>query len=1258
MVASHSDPEIVELEGLLAVSEDYQEDLEFFRKRWTQGTCEWILDHPSFTEWIDESQGTMILWLNALPASGKSVLSSYIISHLLKENLCTFYFFRFGDQVKRSISTCLRTMIFQLADHLPRFRMELRAMRFPAKTLEKLDAKTLWEKVFVGVLFKMRLATTMYWVIDALDESDSSQALVELMQGLAKSTSPIKVLLVSRKTPELVQTFDRLQKVSVRVKDLPVKDTKKDIRTYVETEVQYMHAPDDFKARVIERLVDGAAGNFLWARLAAIEVMKCNTEEDLDEILEGIPSGMENLYQRMEQTIIKTNKPRDHRLGQMILTWAACSRRPLLLKELIQALQPEFPVVMDLSYIINRVCGHFVAVDATNRLVMVHQTARDHITTTKSVLGVKVADAHEKLFLKCITVLEEKCSRRHPDRRNGNSKTPDYQEFLRYAMTSWNYHLNLTSSESDDPLVLLAKFLKGHSVLAWIEYLASNNILKVLVYSSKAMTTYARRKRSRYAGTNPLQHHLQELDLVESWAVDLLKIIGKFGPNIVADPKAIYNQVPPFCPKNSATYRHFEQSAVQPRLLTVKGISNVEWDDSLAKLDLGSGTQALIVAASGDHIAAATSGGDVFLYNATTFELKRVLKHKELISTISFSHCTKKLVTYGSRTTKIWSVSTGSIVHEISNPKGSRAFTIVFANGDSELVAGSADRHIRVADLTMPCPAWVILHPSLLKDETVLDRPVHKSPWKMAFNSDASYIAVAYRNFPLCVWSLDPNRPELINRCMRDKQYAGNSWTVVDQIIWHSDSDELIGLYMGGQVFRWNPHTNEQQELQAEASILASSPDGKFFAVGDSNGSIKLYDFQHFALVYQLSFDSMICDICFSPDGKRLYDVRGQYCNVWEPNALIRAEVNGEQDSEDRSDVASIPTLAVSETFAEVRDQVTAVAIQFQGRYQAIANEAGVVMIIDTLADEYRAVQIWRASIPLSIANLAWSDDGNFLACSELTGRVVVKRVQRINPETWRVKPTFDVKVTINGDGIQQILLNDIGTLLLVKNGSATTVWSLDERTSSGTWKVSISSPDTKWTKHPTERRLLLAFDCTHVRIHQWADLTEVAAFTLTTDIPQPLTPITANSQILESRFLDLRIQSIHLNPSGTQCLLDFVQPTATGDQHSLTLFEVPRSGTRTLKSERISAEMQAQIEMPLGFLPNQRLVFLDKSYWMCTLRLDAGSSVESIQRHYFLPKDWLNARCLQHCAVLHDGKVLVPNNGDLAVIACLEMGG
>lgn len=1263
------------MEALLAPAGNYQDDLDFFRRRWTPGTCEWILANVSFKKWMNESEKDLaVLWLHALPASGKSILSSFIIHYLLEEAFCVYYFFRFGDPSKRSLSTCLRTIAFQISQQLPQFRQALKDFRVSSKTMEKTDAKTLWEKIFLGVLFKMRLTTTMYWIIDAVDESDHSQLLIKLMQGVCNSSVPIKVLLVSRQTPELVSTFDRLSTL-VPSASLPLENTKLDIRLYVEKEVHHMRSSTEFKLDIIERLVNGASGNFLWASLALLEVLRCNTQNDIDETLKGIPCGMKEFYQRMENQIIQETRPQDQELGRMILTWAACSRRPLILEELAQALQPEFSVIQDLTFTISRVCAQFAVIDSFNQLIMLHQTARDHIITTESLLAVNIAEGHEKLFIKCLSVLEGKKKRQDPNR---------HQEFIQYASTSWAYHLNMTSPESDTTLLLLAKFLEGVSVLEWIVSLAHLQKLKVLMYASRSLNSYARRKRVLYAERNPMLHPLKELDLVESWAIDFLKILGKFGPNLTASPTSIYQQIPPFCPKNSMIYRQYERQASLSYPLSVEGIQNDVWDDRLVKLSLGTNSQALAIECSGDRFAVVTAAGAIVVYSATTFEIKQSLLHTERVFAMCFSSSTDLLVSYGFHTTKVWSVYTGEMVRQLQNPKGARAFTIRFSAENSELVTGCNDGLIRVAQLTAADPAWSVVHGNLLKDDTALNRPVHNIPSRIAFNSGVSCVAVAYRGSPLCVWEMDP--PALIGRCMRRRDYAGNSWSVVDQVIWHPKSEEVLGLYMGGQVFRWNPYDNTQQELQVEASILSCSPEGKFFVTGDSNGTMKLYDFDHFALIYQLSCESMINDICFSPDSKRLIDLRGQFCNIWEPNALIRVDETGERDSE--IEVSSIPTAAVSEAFIEIQNPITAIATQFRGRYQAIGNEGGVVRVVDSVKGDHVAIELWKSPVTLPILQLDWSHDGNYLACADTTRKVVIHKVKRENDMNWTVALVFDVKVERSSEGIDQVMLNSDGKCLLVRSGPSVTVWSLGVSSSSETPGKSIQSPNTKWINHPTNSSLLLAFGPSRIQVYLWEGFSEITAFSI--DTPPHLSSPDDNqtSDQIGAPSEDVKINRIFAEPSGSHILIDTILSTKESQIHLTSVIETssiittttssntkppPSSKTPTSSSSPsvpsisptpllLPPQIQSQIEIPLGILPRKRLIFLDKDYWMCSWHLSGANhpqnqtETEKIQRHYFLPKDWLDVESLELCTLLADGTFLMPHYGEVAVIKAMGM--
>jgi hypothetical protein len=99
-------------------------------------------------------------------------------------------------------------------------------------------------------------------------------------------------------------------------------------------------------------------------------------------------------------------------------------------------------------------------------------------------------------------------------------------------MTSWAYHLNLCSPE-DDELKILFKFLKTTTVLTWISALASLGQLRRLVYASRSLSSLVRKICKQEAGHDSAFRRTQDLESTEMWPTDLLKIIGKFGTDLI-----------------------------------------------------------------------------------------------------------------------------------------------------------------------------------------------------------------------------------------------------------------------------------------------------------------------------------------------------------------------------------------------------------------------------------------------------------------------------------------------------------------------------------------------------------------------------------------------------------------------------------------------------------------------------------------------------------------------------------------------------
>ena len=1257
---------------LLALPENPNEDLAFFRKRWTPGTCEWILSNPEYMEWLHSGADSKFIWVQALPATGKSILSSFIVNSLLEtKEMCAYYFFRFSDQTKRSLSACLRSIAYQIAEQLPSFRRALYELTKTGVKLDKADARTIWQKVFTSLLFKMTLSDNLYWIIDGLDEADSPQLLVELIRSISTSVLPIKIMLLSRRSPDLVVAFERLA-TSGTIQNLKIEDNEHDIRKYVEQEIDYMHAPIDLKAQVIRKLLERANGNFLWVNLALTEILQCLTPEDIEETLEGLPTGMEELYHRMELLIMSFTKPRDQDLAKTILSWAACPRRPLHLDELEQALKPEFPVLLDPGFTINKVCGQFVVIDSSSQVVMVHQTAREYLLkSTESSLVIIPVEAHQKMFAKCMYFLDQNSQRRGPERHKSGHLNIEKEPFLNYAVTSWPYHLESSSAMSDESLVLLTKFLRSMSVLSWISSLADIGELKVLVNSSTALNTFVRRRRKYEAGTNPLLHRIQDLELVELWATDLIKVLGKFGPNLMRNPLSIYKQIPPFCPRDSMIHKQF---GINASGLSVKGISSASWDDSLAKISLGSSAQTITIICSGDHFAILTIAGQIVISSTITFEVVYILNHGERVSAISFSHGCDRFVSSGFRTTKVWSVASGKVIMKFQNPPRTRALKIAFSADDNALVMGSADRGIRIAQLDVAEPIWAFVDQRLLNEDTSLDHTVTNSPCCITFSPDATHVAVAYRGFPLSVWSIDP--PELVGRCRRSPTDPNKLWAPVDRMVWHPFSGEVLGLYLGGYVFKWHPYNGTHHEIYASASIIACSPEGTFFATGDATGTIKLYNFEQFALVYQLSCANVVNDIAFSSDSRRLYDLRGQFCDVWEPNTLLRLDYIDEQErsSDVGSEVVSLGTAAVSEATSELRDPITAISVQPGGAFYAAGDESGVVSIYDSSNPSSSPLELFRSASMLTTEHLDWGEDGQHIASAELGGKINVRHVTQSESDgKWVTKSIFDAKVEVEVGGIQQILLNSDSTMLLVGKHSSVTLLSVSSKFEAVSRSLPSQGSVARWIKHPYDRALLLAFSPDVVRIYKWHDLTQTAELNIVDGLREPLMyerPSLTRAEESNDSFADdnqrhFKPSRLMVTSTRSNILFQYnVTSNMESRYHQTMIFDTsifhPSSPAASgssiaagiLKPLVLPDEVETQVEIPLGVLPGNRFIYLGKDFSIYSLRVgQRGIDEKSVQEHFFLPRDWLNSACLELSTLLSDGTFLVPHNGEIAAI-------
>jgi hypothetical protein len=1260
-----------------------EEDLASLLDLCRGGTCESVLEESSFVSWRDSHEGSQVLWLNASPGSGKSVKMAFLINHLIEcGSPCSYFFFKDGDSTRKNVGSLLRSLAFQIAQVVPSFRKGLMLLDSNGMKVEKMEARMIWEKLFVGCLFKLDIVEPLYWAIDALDESDSIKIIIGFLSKISTSKVPIRVLIASRKLPEIKTGFDRISSTTI-ISKLSTDNNQDDIRVYAESEIEFMEWSDDFKLEVVTEISQRAESNFLWVTLALKEIMQCYSPEDIRNALAEIPPGMDALYKRMEAGITRLKKPSDLSLARMILAWATYSRRPLNIEELQQALKLDQPCVIDLRYAVSQLCGHFVVVDTSNRVLLVHQTARKYLIKEADLpFSFAESEVQEELFIKTINSLFEA-------RQKPKLKKLGQLPLQEYAATSWPHHLHRSLTSSDSTLTLLVQFFRGSSVLNWIQTLAGLRKLKVLISASTTISAFIRRRKTYESTINPSQHRLNDIDLLEQWALDLLKIVGKFSSHLIQDPTAISKYVPQLCPYGSAIFQQFGK---QTQLL-VQGLSNQGWDDCLAQVTVGSSIQALKLVCSTHYLAASTSNGTVILWDAITFEEFRTISHQEHIFAMCFIDSGEFLATYGHETTKIWNVATGFQKYEVTNYPECRALSMKFVDDDMKLIVGLNTRRVAELELHEGTIRWHAIESPFLQEEKMIPGAFINSPTALAFNSDATYIVVAYRAFPLTLWNVDER--QRIKRCRRTTNNDhGNvmAWSGVMKVIWHPNDEDVLGIYLDGVVFKWSPFDDLHQELQSDSNTAPSeiqcSPNGTLFATSDVNGLVKLYNHHYFSLIYQLSSDDIITCLCFSADSKRFFDLRGSYCKVWEPNALVRLLDLDERESEIDTEVGSVQgSNSPSEAWAASPSPITAMAAQPQGNAFCMGNNNGLIELYDLASCE--RFSTGEASTDMSIDALTWSENGSHFAYSD--GEIITVKAVNENPR-WSCRTIVDVEMDPDSGMITQILLQADAQFLLVALESSAHLWS----TSSGTLLKTIQvSRAKKWTCNPHNTSQLLAFTCDTVTAYTWNDFEILNQWTINKPFPSPSLNLESPKPRPALLFGDSSTLSNQSTTVGPQEYLDEIIVAHPCTFALLLISERGPSCKRwsrlqiiataafqgsnnnadgkTLSSIPIPDDISSTIEKPLGMLGSKQLIFLDKSFWVCSWRLSSDQSSKtasstsprriagglgneslingSVERHFFLPRDWVNAEMLGLCRLLGNGTILCPRMGEVAVI-------
>jgi WD40 repeat protein len=1233
--------QVKDLQKYLGVPENPENDLATVEAARLSGTCEWFSHKNSFLNWEQyDPESPSILWVMGKPGTGKSVLAGHVIDHIQKAGAsCSFFFFKHGSR----LDSCLRSLAFQMAFSNAQIRKALLEIQQDEIHLDMENERMIWQKLFLNGIFRAELSRH-YWVIDALDQCVNSSCFFALMLAKLDGTVPLRILITSRETSELEKNFMTLGSRRFRSERISTADTLPDIKLLIEAKSQSFVVIDDKdRASLLEKILEKSQGSLLWTDLVLNELSNSWSEEEINKVLEKVPPGMESLYQRTLETMAQATTGK--KLSNAILTWATCATRPLTTDELSGALKFDIKeTVPKVEGAIAALCGQLVNVDKFGKVQIVHETAREFLlnATFKFEQAINKRDAHTRIARACLTYLTED-GMRPPRSGRRVSVMADAQRragFALYACEAFSYHLSEADALANDILFLVDKFLQMN-VLSWIEIMARTQNLMALIRTAKHLRTYF---KMRVAEAHSILG--KEMLLLRGWITDLVRIVAKFGDALIMSPTAIYSLVLPFCPTETTVY----SVARSGRRVSVLGLANTQWADRLSCIEFSEGRTSAICHGE-EFFAIGLITGAISLYNATSFQECRILKHGEAVRFLQFKSKSNLMASCGLKTIHVWDVRSGQIIYKYPAPP--RCIDLLF--DENLLLAASQSNYLASWDLDSdgaqkPDRPW---NDSGGNPES----PVRSSLRAISISIGHKMLAAAHIGQPITLWDLETD--SFYGSCGKKLANGETSTHPVSTLVFNPNVNIglLIVSYLDGELMLLDPFADQELKgFRANCHTLVASPDGRLLAGGAGSGVVQIYEFETLRLLYRIkSSDVYIKQIAFSRDNLHFMDIRGSQCNIWEPALLLEELVaddskSGNGITESVSVAASEPTkVKISAMIKHPREEVL-----FCGK------QDGTVSVYDSRTGSPLQTLYSHRSL---VRILAWGSQENILISIDASNGIIAWKMNKILQEGWITEERKFQSRLDCGWAISQILLNEAAGKFILSTRGSDHFWSIDgQQLDVRTYpKKSVIR---KWIHHPQSTLHMICIDGSAARIFAWSDWSEIACISLdivTTELQfKAVTSFTSNHQkriLLELSELDgsTNTRSLQLLDSTSfsvpQYYLFGDKTEASGFKEDTRTTVVADEAVVPINSSPLLGPLTHCVAHVIGIRDPSKLIFLDTHSWVCSVDLGAldGTSMSYV-RHFFVPYDWFSGTRDLIC-MISKRNVLFARNDNVVVV-------
>jgi WD40 repeat protein len=1218
----------------LGISESHDDVIMMQDHVRLQGSGEWLLQKSSFREWRD-SLSSKLFWLRGRPGAGKSYLAGNVVNHLREQNYdCCCFFFSSRDNNRSTINSFLRSMAFQMALLHPEILAWITEFSTRAdSTIDKIDHNPVWRQIFLSSILKIKLNRQQFWVIDAIDECKNGSELINFLTK-AQEMWPLCIFKTSRTSFEtfISSTNTRIDIAQEIITD---DDSSKDIRLFLDTNLELLPASGrEAKQEMARQILQNSRGCFLWANLMLNELRQVHTTAETRKVLQSNPSDMDDLYRKVVRAMAGANYGKD--LAKAILTWATCSLRPLSTAELHVAVETDInDTIDDIERSVASCCGNLVYVDSRGRLQLIHSTAREFLLRKgeDSEFAIDKADGNKRLADVCLRYLMKTPPKSRKPPLPKVRRILDDSAFNAYACDFVFQHLVHIKSSDDRMLSLLAKFLSSPTVLNWIEQISRHFDLQKIYQAGNIILNLLNRRAQH---TPPIGFQ-SEISILQRWANDFIYLVTKFSRRLKLSPSSIHHIIPPFCPPNSIIRK---QCSIPNRGLSVHGLRETGWDDCLTTITYAKGTRPLSLASGRGFFALGMSTGRINVYDDTIFQEIQVLDHTEPVWILNISETGRYLASTGAKSARVWNTETWTEILKI--PLKSLTIALTFTEDDNVLVIASKNNQLVYWDLDT-CELRV--DPTDWTRDFVEEGPeLHiRQPTMAALCSHQNLLAVVYRGEDLLLWDIEQDRIHDIYEKDTGSRANGSSKladgaTTVKALAFSAalDTTLLATTYTDGDLIVYDTLTgNVKSMLPSQCSlVLASSPDGRTLAGGDSRGTVVLYDFESLRFLYKVSFDStniMAKSFAFTSNGLSLIDVRAFQCRVWQPAVLLRQDMDDEV-----SDTVSIST-APQEIDYQALDsvEITAITCSRAATTSLVfcGKEDGSIYVHDISgAAEPYVQQLFVQTHSCSITHLHFEDQSGILICSDASSRVTCRKIIRLPQHRWDVgEPLFDRRF---GIPITQALTSGRHTRLLVSTEEKDTLWSWSEEGEHTYIDQVAGSKKARWISNSAQPdTILLCKDC-EVELYEWSTLQRQNSTHLA-DLNGSGMSVVRPINLNHHRFF------------GTVAM-DSTKPKSFPPSIEMWDFNEFNLTSKSSSPSCTLGSLSAVVEIVIGVY-FERLIYLDASYWVCSINL--GANRELPVRHFFIPNDWISFGNHLMMEVGKNGEILFVKQSELAVI-------